>query len=104
MAASAVWPLEGNSPYSLWLNVPASPLRSRFLLLAHLFSLSLFLLVNPSLNLPLTRTGRPSFSRLFLLFGWSFSLLSRSLVLSCWLRGFFPRISFARLGVVHRSQ
>jgi hypothetical protein len=71
------------------VNVPPSPLRSRFLLLSHLFRLSLFLLVDLSLNPPLTRTGRPSFSEIFLLFGWSFSLLSRSLVLRCWLRRFF---------------
>ena len=43
-----------------------------------------------------------SFSRLCLLSDLSFPLISRSLVLSCWLRGFFPRIGFSRLGVVRR--
>jgi len=99
------WRLQ-SSAVSLFLlfivNDPPSPLRSRFLLLGHFFSLSLFLLVDISPNLPLMRTGKPSCSRPFLLFGWSISLLSRSFVLSCWLRGFLPRIGSARLGVVHR--
>src|ERR1700733_15894720 len=80
------WRLQFSSFLLALVNARPSPLRSRFLLL--------FLLIDPSLNPPLMRMVKLSFSRLCLLSDLSFPFISRSLVLSCWLCGFFPRIGF----------